>query len=192
MPSLFPGVAAEIRRAIELNLKDPVDVGSEKIKGGTTMTRGEKTILGSRQKRPAENIPEKKLAGKPARTAGGNPASEKRPDDSKAAPPVQPIAERFPAMEEQQIELTFYAPEARVVQLAGTFNDWSPEKTPLEPTGSGAWVARLKLKSGQYEYRFVVDGVWTNDPEAPQSAPNPYGQSNSVLKVELDDRTDLL
>jgi hypothetical protein len=48
------------------------------------------------------------------------------------------------------------------------------------------------LKSGQYEYRYVVDGVWTNDPASPPSAPNPYGERNSILKVGLDDRTDLL
>ena len=88
--------------------------------------------------------------------------------------------------------LTFYAPEAKVVQVAGAFNDWRPEAGPMEPAGSGEWTVRLMLKSGQYEYRFVVDGVWTDDPEAEQSATNPHGGLNSVLKVGLDDRTDLL
>jgi hypothetical protein len=50
----------------------------------------------------------------------------------------------------------------------------------------------LKLKSGQHEYCFAVDGVWTDDPWAMQSATNPYGGLNSVQKVGLDDRTDLL
>jgi 1,4-alpha-glucan branching enzyme len=51
-------------------------------------------------------------------------------------------------LEEQKIGLTFYAPEARVVQVAGSFNGWRPEANPLEPTGSGEWAARLMLKSG--------------------------------------------
>ena len=106
--------------------------------------------------------------------------------------PIQPIADRFPALEEQDVVLTFCAPEARVVQVAGTFNGWHPEAGPLEHTGSGEWVARLRLKAGQYEYRFVVDGVWTDDPLATPSAPNPHGGLNSVLKVGLDDRTDFL
>ena len=110
----------------------------------------------------------------------------------KRPPPIQPISERFPALEEQEIGLTFYAPEAKVVQLAGSFNGWRPEANPLEPTGSGEWSARLVLKSGQYEYRFVVDGVWTDDPQATRSAANPYGGLNSVLMVGLDDRADLL
>ncbi len=110
----------------------------------------------------------------------------------KLPPPIQPISKRFPALEVQEIGLTFYAPEAKVVQVAGTFNGWHPEANPLEHTGSGEWSARLVLKSGQYEYRFVVDGVWTDDPQTTRSAVNPYGGLNSVLVVGLDDRADLL
>jgi 1,4-alpha-glucan branching enzyme len=110
----------------------------------------------------------------------------------KPSPPIQPIAERFPALEEQEVALTFYAPGARVVQVAGGFNAWSPTANPLEHEEGGEWRTRLMLKSGQYEYRFVVDGVWTEDPQAAQSAANPYGGLNSVLTVGLDDRTDLL
>ena len=110
----------------------------------------------------------------------------------KSPEPVQPISERFPALEEQEVAFTFYAPEARVVQVAGTFNEWRPEATPLERAPSGEWVTRLMLKSGQYEYRFVADGIWADDPEAKRSAANPHGGINSVLTVGLDDRTDLL
>jgi 1,4-alpha-glucan branching enzyme len=105
---------------------------------------------------------------------------------------VQPIAERFPALEEQEIVLTFYAPEARVVQVAGTFNGWRPEANPLGHTGAGDWTIRLKLKAGVYEYHFVADGVWTDDPQAERSTPNPFGGRNSVLRVGLDDRADFL
>jgi 1,4-alpha-glucan branching enzyme len=110
----------------------------------------------------------------------------------KPRPHLQPISERFPALEEQEVELTCFAPEAKVVQVAGTFNGWRPELNPLEHRGDGEWAVRLSLKSGQYEYRFVVDGVWTDDPAAKVSAPNSFGGINSVLKVELDDRADLL
>jgi 1,4-alpha-glucan branching enzyme len=105
---------------------------------------------------------------------------------------VQPIGDRFPALEEQEVMLSFYAPEAREVRVAGTFNDWRPERNPLEHTGYGEWSARLMLKSGQYQYRFVVDGVWTDELGATPTTPNPYGGFNSVLSVGLDDRTDLL
>jgi hypothetical protein len=130
------------------------------------------------------------------RTLGGPDEKKAVPAEQagtvKPAPSVQPVSERFPALEKQEIKLTFFAPQARMVQVAGTFNGWRPEADPMEPTGSGEWVARLMLKAGQYEYRFVVDGVWTDDTGSPEGALNPYGERNSVLRVELDDRTDLL
>src|ERR1035438_4397783 len=78
-------------------------------------------------------------------------------------PPIQPVSERFPALEEQEIILTFFALGAREVNVAGNFNGWRPEATPLKNTGTGDWVARLMFRSGQYEYRFVVDGRWIED-----------------------------
>lgn len=105
---------------------------------------------------------------------------------------TQPVSERFPAREEQEVELTFCAPAARVVQVAGTFNGWRPEANPLEHRGSGEWAGRLMLKSGLYEYRFVVDGAWADDPQAARRTGNHHGGFNSVLSVGLDDTTDLL
>ncbi len=105
---------------------------------------------------------------------------------------TESIAERFPALEEQEVVLAFYAPEACHVTLAGSFNDWNPQANPLEPTAAGGWSIRLMLKSGQYEYRFVADGEWADNPQAAQRVANPYGGLNSVLTVRLDDRTDLL
>ncbi len=105
---------------------------------------------------------------------------------------TEPITERFPALEEQEVVLTFYAPEARSVEVAGSFNGWNPQAHPLEHTADDEWSIRLMLKSGQYEYRFVVDGEWADDPQATQCVANPYGGLNSVLNVRLDDRTDLL
>ena len=105
---------------------------------------------------------------------------------------VQPVAERFPALEEQEIILTLLAPEAKEVKVAGNFNGWRPDATPLKNTGAGEWAVRLKLRSGQYEYRFVVDGRWTEDPRAAQRVANPYGSFNSVLLVPLDVRTSIL
>jgi hypothetical protein len=106
--------------------------------------------------------------------------------------PDQPVSERFPALEEQEVILSFFSPEARKVNVAGAFNNWSLEATPLSDSGDGNWVVRLMLRSGQYEYGFVVDGQWSEDPGASQRAPNPYGGFNSVLFVPLAVRTSIL
>jgi 1,4-alpha-glucan branching enzyme len=107
-------------------------------------------------------------------------------------PLIQPVAERFPALEEQEVVLTFFAPEARVVQVAGTFNDWRPAASPLVRADAGEWTISLMLEAGQYEYRFVADGVWSEDSRATQYTANSYGGLNSVLCVGFDDRTEFL
>jgi hypothetical protein len=109
-----------------------------------------------------------------------------------APPSIEPVSERFPALEEQEVVLTFLAPEAGKVAVAGKFNNWNPDATPLKNTGLGEWVVRLMLRSGQYEYRFVVDGLWSEDPEAAQRVANPHGGFNSVLIVPLAVRTSIL
>ena len=107
-------------------------------------------------------------------------------------PAVQPVSERFPALEEQEIDFTVLAPEAREVSVVGCFNGWRPNATPLKSTGDGEWAVRLMLRSGQYEYRFAVDGRWSEDPRASQHVANPFGEFNSVLVVPLAARTSIL
>jgi len=105
---------------------------------------------------------------------------------------IEPVKERFPALEEEEVLLELLAPEASRVAVAGEFNNWNPIDTPLSNTGQGLWVVRLMLRSGQYEYRFVVDGQWVEDPEAPQRMANSHGGFNSLLTVPLEVRTSIL
>jgi 1,4-alpha-glucan branching enzyme len=88
--------------------------------------------------------------------------------------------------------LEFFSPTAREVKVAGAFNDWRPESTPLKKIKDGEWVVRLMLRAGEYEYRLVVDGQWIEDPEADQRSANPHGGFNSVLRVPLAVRTSIL
>ncbi len=79
--------------------------------------------------------------------------------------------------------LEFTHTTAARVSVAGTFNDWHPEATPMVPLGNGRWVKLLALPPGAYEYRLVVDGEWIRDPGESETAPNPFGEMNSVLNV---------
>jgi 1,4-alpha-glucan branching enzyme len=81
-----------------------------------------------------------------------------------------------------QVEFRINAEGARSVCVAGTFNNWDPSKTPLRRNGN-AWQTKIALPKGRHEYRFVVDGKWMIDPAAQDSAPNPYGERNSVVSV---------
>jgi 1,4-alpha-glucan branching enzyme len=79
--------------------------------------------------------------------------------------------------------LEFVRPQAKKVCVAGSFNGWKPDTTPLVNTGDGSWVAKLTVKPGRYEYLFVADGEWLPDPKARESVQNPFGGKNSVIIV---------
>lgn len=86
---------------------------------------------------------------------------------------------------------TCHAPEAKAVFLAGTFNDWNPESTPMARDADGNWRAAVDLKPGHYEYKFVVDGAWWCGSEhegdhegCPECVPNPFGTRNRVIEVK--------
>ena len=67
--------------------------------------------------------------------------------------------------------------------MAGSFNGWDPSATPLQPHGDGRWAVELILQRGKYEYRFIVDGQWTDDPLSPAYVSNPFGGLNCILAV---------
>jgi len=129
---------------------------------------------------------------KPAAAKKGKAGRNSAKVEAKDKPAIQPISERFPALEEQEVILKYFSPLAKEVKAAGNFNGWNPDATSLQNTGAGEWFVRLMLRSGQYEYRFVVDGQWIEDPEALQRTANPHGGFNSVLAVPLSVRTSIL
>ena len=82
-----------------------------------------------------------------------------------------------------RISLELVKSEAKEVYVAGSFNGWVPQKSPLANTGNGHWVGDLAVGPGRYEYLFVVDGQWLPDPNARETVDNPFGGKNSVLLV---------
>jgi len=82
-----------------------------------------------------------------------------------------------------RILLEFVKPDAKQVCVAGSFNEWKPESTPLSLKSNGCWVGNFAVKPGRHEYLFVVDGQWMPDPNAQESVQNPFGGKNSVLIV---------
>ena len=82
-------------------------------------------------------------------------------------------------------QVTFVAmyPHAKSVAIAGEFNGWNPDNTPLEKADNGRWVARMNLDSGSYQYRYVVDGRWQQDPHNGNSVENEFGEMNSLVEL---------
>jgi 1,4-alpha-glucan branching enzyme len=74
-------------------------------------------------------------------------------------------------------------PEAREVFLAGSFNAWDPSARPLKKDAKGIWKTTMMLSKGTYEYRFIVDGQWVDDPDAQEKRLNELGTHNSVVTL---------
>lgn len=73
--------------------------------------------------------------------------------------------------------------DAKVVALAGTFNNWNQSQTLCAHEGD-AWVCRIDLAPGRYTYKFVIDGNWITDPANTQTEDDGRGNINSVMVKE--------
>ena len=96
---------------------------------------------------------------------------------------VKPVTMKTEAPRPARVVLEIVSPAAKQVLVAGSFNEWNPERTPLAAASNGRWTGDLKLSPGRHEYLFVVDGQWLPYPNARESVANPFGGKNSVLEV---------
>jgi 1,4-alpha-glucan branching enzyme len=69
------------------------------------------------------------------------------------------------------------------VFVAGDFNEWQSNQAALQKGQDGRWTVELPLPPGRHEYRFFVDGQWTDDPVATEKVANPFGGFNAVRRV---------
>jgi glycosidase len=69
------------------------------------------------------------------------------------------------------------------VFLAGTFNGWSTDVTPMTRKGD-RYTVSIPLPVGEYQYKFVADGQWFTDETARRFHPDGYGGRNSVIDVD--------
>lgn len=76
------------------------------------------------------------------------------------------------------------APNADSVRVTGEFTNWSREgRTMDRDSEDGLWKLVVDIPPGEYEYRFIVDGVWIRDPNNKDYIRNEFGQENSLLIV---------
>jgi 1,4-alpha-glucan branching enzyme len=87
------------------------------------------------------------------------------------------------ARQNREQVFSFNAPVATSVQLVGDFTHWQKNPINLRKDDQGVWRTKLELRPGTYHYRFLVDGVWRDDPECTLRVSNPYGSSNSVRQI---------
>ncbi len=88
------------------------------------------------------------------------------------------------ATEAKPTEFKLYAPGAKRVVVAGSFNKWDTKKLLAKKDSKGNWVAKVALKPGRHEYKFVVDETWTNDPRCTSCVTSPLGSQNCVIEIK--------
>jgi hypothetical protein len=70
------------------------------------------------------------------------------------------------------------------VILPGSFNNWDETAIEMNRVADG-WEIRMTLAPGEYEYKFIADGKWLDDPDNPDKKHNEYGSYNSVLRLSV-------
>ena len=83
----------------------------------------------------------------------------------------------------RKIAFSFESSDAKEVNLVGDFNNWNPKKHPMKKDDNGRWTKAVILPPGQYEYKFLVDGQWKEDPQNDRISPNNFGTYNNVFNL---------
>ena len=104
------------------------------------------------------------------------------PEASRAA-----VAAAPDGLPRREVVVQYSDPGATDVRIAGDFNGWVPDRdvrSLVQAEGARrTWTKILCLAPGRYEYRYVVDGEWREDPDNPNAVPSTVGGRNSVLLV---------
>ncbi len=83
------------------------------------------------------------------------------------------------------VTFTVHADKGKAVYVAGEFNKWDPTaKKMAYKAKDGIYATTIKLASGTYQYKFVIDGTWCADPENVDAVPNAQGTFHSVITVK--------
>jgi 1,4-alpha-glucan branching enzyme len=97
---------------------------------------------------------------------------------------------RAPAKEAVLFE--YFDPSAKIVTVAGDFNQWNPTVRPMKRDAGGLWKVKVRLDPGSYQYKFVVNGErWEEDPLNLHRAINEHGTFNSIRNVGANSEGNL-
>ena len=84
-----------------------------------------------------------------------------------------------------KVTFSVIAKNANVASVVGDFNNWNIENGAMEKLKNGSFKALFEIpKNASYEFKYVVDGEFLNEPDADSQIWNDFaGAENSVLVV---------
>ncbi len=84
-----------------------------------------------------------------------------------------------------KVTFSVEAKEANTASVVGDFNNWNPAEGELSKLKNGTFKGVFDLpKDAVYEFKYIVDGAYVNEPEADSFKWNDFaGAENGVLEV---------
>jgi 1,4-alpha-glucan branching enzyme len=92
------------------------------------------------------------------------------------------------AIKRRKVTFSLENADANEVFLIGDFNEWNPKTHPMKSNENGTWVRNVIIPPGKYEYKFLVDGQWKEDPQNDQLYPNCFGTYNNIINVSAKNK----
>ncbi|PNX50549.1 MAG: glycoside hydrolase [Thermoplasmata archaeon M9B2D] len=83
----------------------------------------------------------------------------------------------------RRVTFSFESSDAEEVILMGDFNNWNEKKHPMKNNGNGMWNKSVLIPPGRYEYKFLVDRKWKEDPQNDQTCLNCFGTYNNIFNL---------
>lgn len=182
-PAPIPGAASSVDR-------DPAAMPrpyTEAITPPQPATGASPTPLG----RAAELVQRARALAARTRHATGttpapDPATEPRPRSPESQQKLADKLARLYGVKVTAQGTLFIQPAngAQRAAIAGDFNSWQPERTPMTRDDQlGVWQACVPLPPGRYRYRLVMDDRWLTDPHNADVETNPHGETNNIVEV---------
>jgi len=81
------------------------------------------------------------------------------------------------------ILFAYSAPATDLIELAGEFNNWTPQRLNTPGLDDSVWSTVLPLKPGIYKYKYIVNGEWVIDSDNFHREPNEFGGEDCVVVV---------
>ncbi len=84
-----------------------------------------------------------------------------------------------------KVTFSVVAKQAQAVSVVGDFNNWNAFEGQLSKLKNGTFKGAFDLeKDANYEFKYLIDGEFVNEPEADRQQWNDFaGAENSVLAV---------
>jgi len=83
-----------------------------------------------------------------------------------------------------KVTFSLLAKDAKSVSVAGEFNEWDTKATVLKKLKNGTFKGTVDLpKDNKFEFKYVVDGQWTNETEADGYQWNDFAAAENSLLV---------